>query len=86
MKIYDIPLLSGKKTYISGYGLMFAGLSKFIGSVAVVVGVIGQLLTGDISLMDFSAEIVTAVESAYMLFLGLGFVGTRHAIQKVTGK
>jgi hypothetical protein len=75
MSLYNIPFLGGKKSIISGYGLLILGL----GGLLTAIG--HCLQSGD--LQQCYAEISTSYEPLLAAFMGLGVIGIAHKAEKI---
>lgn len=78
MNLLDIPLLNGKKSAIAGYGLLIGG----IGSLLVVVG---DCLTGALTIQQCIVALQGSVQPIMVALGGLGFIGLAHKIEKTSG-
>lgn len=75
MKLHELPVLNGKKTMISGYGLMIAGF-------AAILKHISMLLMAEMDLVQFITGLPNLYDNFIVALSGLGLIGIRHAISK----
>lgn len=72
------PSLNGKKSAISGYGLLFLGIGG-------VLNAVGNCLIS-LELTQCYAEVTGSWEPLASAFIGLGFIGGAHKSQKIDDK
>jgi hypothetical protein len=70
MSLYNIPYLAGKKSIISGYGLLFLG-------IAGLFTALGNCLMS-LDVQQCYAEISGAYDPLLAAFMGLGVIGIAH--------
>lgn len=77
MTLFDIfPFLNGYKTSLGGWGVFFT-------SLAAILALLGQILTGNVALAQLIQNAVPMWIALVSAFGGLGIVGIGHKLMKL---